>query len=208
MIPAAPASARRLRRLAAVAAADHLVRVAHRHERDAGGRSAIRRTSSIERSKVAPALSAADDARWSVAPSASGSEYGRPTSSTSAPASMHGERGLVARLEVRVAGDDVRHRAPSGPRPCARARTRARMRSGVPRRSCRVPCRSRVVPCSLAPRARTTRGPCRRARRSRAGPARPPGTARRCPPCRQGAAAAPRSRGPSRARAGCPRSRR
>ena len=78
-----------LRSLAPVAATDDLVRVAHRHERDArAGESAICRTSSIELSNVAPALSAADDARWSVAPSASGSEYGSPTSSTSAPSSM------------------------------------------------------------------------------------------------------------------------
>jgi hypothetical protein len=32
-----------------------------------------------ERSSVAPAASAVPDARWIVAPSASGSEYGRPT---------------------------------------------------------------------------------------------------------------------------------
>ena len=53
-----------------------------------GRAAAIRAVSASERSKVAPAASAPWDARWSVAPSASGSEYGRPTSSRSAPASI------------------------------------------------------------------------------------------------------------------------
>ena len=62
----------------------------------------------MEPSNVAPALSAADDARWSVAPSASGSEYGSPTSSRSAPASMHGHARSGSGLGVGIAGDDVR----------------------------------------------------------------------------------------------------
>ncbi len=66
-----------------------------------GRAAAIRPTRASDRSKVAPAASAPCDARWSVAPSASGSEYGSPTSSRSAPASIAAQ---AAENEVSASG--------------------------------------------------------------------------------------------------------
>ena len=66
-----------------------------------GRAAAIRPTSARERSKVAPAAIAPWEARWRVAPSASGSEYGSPTSSRSAPASIAAQ---AAANEVSASG--------------------------------------------------------------------------------------------------------
>ena len=151
MTPAAPASARRPA-TPPVAAADDLVRVAHRDERDLrAGRARSRAIRASEPSSVAPARSAADDARWSVAPSASGSEYGSPTSSRSAPASIAGEGDREARLGVRVAGDDVRDE-----RGAAVARRAPRERGAAIRRRAAGRCRGRPTVGVDRPRRRAS----------------------------------------------------
>ena len=210
MIPAAPASASRARGLAAVAAADHLVRVAHGHERDAGarfgdpsdeldraveGRAGLerRRRRALERRAVGERVGVRQPDLEHVR-AARRCTRARPRSSCRGPGSP-------------------RRRTARAPRDRSRARRVERRADPVRRRPSRLVSVARVRPPStlgprpLPPLARTTPGPCRRGRRTRAGRARPPGTARRSPPCRQGGAAARRSRGPSRARAGCPRSR-
>ena len=86
----------------AVAAAEDLVDVAHRHERASGSRG-VDAPDELDRPVERRARCERDrgSARWSVAPSASGSEYGQPD------------------LEQVGAGIDERERdrAPRSPRP-------------------------------------------------------------------------------------------
>ena len=176
MMPAAPARARRLGDGLAVAAADDLVGVAHRDEREVGpgGRRSARSGASEPLERGARPRARRCDARWSVAPSASGSEYGRPTSSRSAPASAAASATSKTRVGVGVAGDDVRDER--GPTVGARARegggdpagaggvVRAG-RLGHGARSAGRARSSRASPTARRRRSAPARpGPCRRAR--------------------------------------------
>ena len=108
MIAARPGVRQSPRRGGAVPAAEDLVRVGHRDER--AGRVVPQRSARAARSTRRTSLRRARatcDARWSVAPSASGSEYGSPTSSRSAPPSAAARAIRESRRGVGIAGHDV-----------------------------------------------------------------------------------------------------
>ena len=212
MIPAAPASASRRAASRAVAAADDLVRVAHRHERDAGRAAAIR-ADELDRA-VEGRAGRERRRRRALERRAVGERVGvrQPDLEHVGAGVDRGEGGLVARLGVRVAGDDVRdQRGPAAPRAPPRRRAAIRRAPAVSFGPGRVRCRRRVAvtPCALPPpperrevlvaapgEARAARARPRRVRRAAA----------------LGAGEEPRQRrdrvGRLERRAGCPRSRR
>ena len=167
MTPLAPASASRVATAPAVAAADDLVRVGHRHERQAGsGGADPARGASIERSRVAPggerrargALERRAVGEWIGVRQADLEQVG--------PAVGRGEGDREARLGVRIAGHDVRdERRPAvGP-------GRREGRRDPPRAGGVVRARGRGVRGS-APASAVIRAPPRPARGGR-GPCRP-----------------------------------
>ena len=157
---------------------------------------------------MAPFARATPEARWSVAPSASGSEYGRPTSRRSAPASTAASAAARLVSASGIARDDVRDQGGS-------ARRRVPVRT-PPRSDERRQCRSFASPWRSRPRQATSANRSSAAmslsprpekpRRTRvsSGQTGPPGSHRR-PRCRPAAWAARRPRARSRAQAGSPR---